>query len=96
MVVRADNFLIITRAIGECSIMLNKFVIFLSGIDRTCPGSRPRRAHCILHVSSVMEQLTDVNTDNLHHIAQHTVTTRTSPFTLLPYTGSLILIKLEI
>lgn len=30
-----------------------------------------RRAHCILHVSSDTEQLTDVNTDNLHHIAQH-------------------------
>lgn len=91
MVVKADNLLIITRTIGESSFMLNKFVIFLSGIDRTCPGSRPRRAHCILHVSSVMEQLTDVNTDNLHHIA-----TRTSPFTLSPYTGSLILLKLEI
>lgn len=71
MVVRADNLLIITRTIGESSFMLNKFVIFLSGIDRTCPGSRPRRAHCILHVSSGTEQLTDVNTDNLHHIAQH-------------------------
>lgn len=69
--VKADNLLIITRTIVESPFMLNKFVIFLSGIDRTCPGSRPRRAHCILHVSSDTEQLTDVITDNLHHIAQH-------------------------